>query len=410
MSGAGKLRIAYARIAQETNCLSPVETTLEDFRRQHYFERDALARACAPDGTEAPGFIRSAELKGFLRAVARHGRGRVETVPLLSAWAVPSGPLSREAFEHLTGRLVELLRAAGPVDAVFLSLHGAMGARGTRDPDTAIVQAVRDVVGPDVPIAASFDLHANVTAARIASTTIMRAYHTNPHRDHTATGERAGNALLRTLLDGARPTTAWHSLPMILGGGNTVDLLSPMRAVFRRLRAIEADPRVLTASVFMCHPWNDDPALGWSVQVTTDGDPALAASLADELAERCWAVRHQQPPRFSDAAEAIASARAARLARRLGVVCFSDASDVVSAGAPGENTRLLAALLRDARDMVSYVPLRDPVAVRELWQRRVGDRVTVSVGGRLDPAHGDALEITGTVLTLKTLPGFERMV
>jgi microcystin degradation protein MlrC len=402
-------RIAYGRIAQETNCFSPVATTLDDFRKQHYFEGDALANACARGGVEAPGFLKRAELKGFLRAVEKHGRNAVDTIPLLSAWAVPGGPLDRETFDTLVARLTARLREAAPVDGVFLSLHGAMGVAGVRDPDTAIIRAVRDVVGLDVPIAATFDLHANFTAERIAATDIARAYHTNPHRDHAATGERTGRALLRAVLEGARPVTAWHSLPILLGGGSTVDILAPMRAIFRRLDEIERDPRVLTASVLMCHPWNDDPALGWSVQVTTDGDSALAQRLADELAERCWSVREEQPPAFSDAAHAIAEARRARLARRLGVVVFADASDVVSAGATGENTRLLEALLRDARELVSYVPIRDAVAIRTLWQHAVGDRVALSVGGRLDPARNRPLAISGVVRRLVTLPGFERV-
>ena len=402
-------RIAYARIAQETNCFSPVATTLDDFRKQHYFEGEALARACAADGEEAPGFLRKAELKGFLRAVEKHGRGEIETIPLLSAWAVPGGPLDEATLATLIERLTTRLRDAGKVDGVFLALHGAMGAIGTRDPDTAIVRAVREVVGPDVPIASTFDLHANFTAERMRLTTLPRAYHTNPHRDHARSGERAGRALIRTVLDGARPVTAWHSLPILLGGGNTIDLLAPMRAIFRRLAAIERDPRVLTASVLMCHPWNDDPALGWSVQVTTDGEPELAQRLADELAERCWEVRDQQPPRFPDASEAIAAARSAKLARKLGVVCFADASDVVSAGATGENTRLLDSLLRDAPDLRSYVPIRDATAVGDLWSRTVGDRVTISVGGKLDPSRNAPLEVSGTLERLVTLPGFERI-
>src|SRR5262245_27674205 len=130
-------RIAYGRIAQETNCFSPVPTTLDDFRKQLYFEGDALAKSCARDGVEAPGFLKKAELKGFLRAIEKHGRGEVETVPLLSAWAVPGGPLDRETFDTLVNRLTTRLRDAGPVDGVFLALHGAMGAHGVRDPDTA---------------------------------------------------------------------------------------------------------------------------------------------------------------------------------------------------------------------------------------------------------------------------------
>jgi hypothetical protein len=128
------LRIAYGRIAQETNALSPVPTEIADFRRTHWFEGVELHRRTGPMAMEAPGFLRQAELSGFRTAVSRHGEGRVETVPLLSAWAIPGGPLSVECFETLRDRLLAHLELAWPVDAVFLSMHGAMGAVGRADP------------------------------------------------------------------------------------------------------------------------------------------------------------------------------------------------------------------------------------------------------------------------------------
>jgi microcystin degradation protein MlrC len=403
------LRVAYARIAQETNALSPVDTTLADFQRTHLIEGEALQRGCAPGGDEAPGFLRDAELSGFVRA-ARAAEGvTVEPVPLFSAWAVPGGPLSRETYDTLAARLAEGIRGAGDLDGLYLCLHGAMGVRGLRDPESALLRVAREALG-DRPIAISHDLHANVTKARVDGCAVMTSYLTNPHRDHAATGRRAGAILLRSLAGAVRPTTAWRSLPMLLGGGTTVDLLPPMLPIFLRARAMMRDRRVLNASIYMCHLWNDDPDLGWSTVVTTDGDARRADELADELAERCWAVRHAMPPRFPAAAEAIAQARAATVARRLGVVMMSDASDVVAAGATGENTRLLAALLDDGKDLLSYVPLRDPAAVAGLWDTPVGERVTVRVGGKLDPARNEGLTVTGTVLRAQRMAGFDRLV
>jgi microcystin degradation protein MlrC len=404
-----RIRIAFARVAQETNALSPVPTTLDDFRRTHLVEGEALLRGCTRGGDEAPGFLRDAELSGFV-AAAREAEGvTVEPVPLFSAWAVPSGPLTRETFDALTARIVEGLRAAGDLDGLFLCLHGAMGVTGVRDPESALLRAAREAL-PGRPVAVTHDLHANVTRARIEACEVLAGYLTNPHRDHFATGRRAGAALVRAVAGTARPTTAWRSLPMLLGGGTTVDLLPPMLPIFLRLRGALRDRRVLSANVYMCHPWNDDPDLGWSTVVTTDGEPRLAEDLADELAERCWEVRKVPPPRFPEASEAIAAARAARLARRLGVVCMSDVSDVVAAGGTGENTRLLAALLAEGSDLVSYVPLRDPAAVAALWDTPVGERVSVRVGGKLDPARNEALAVRGTVLRAQRMAGFERMV
>lgn len=404
-----KLRIAFARIAQETNALSPVETTLDDFKRTHFIEGDALLRACLPGGHEAPGFVKAAELAGFVKAAREARNAVVEPVPLFSAWAVPGGPLSRATFDDLRERLADGLRRAGDLDGVFLCLHGAMGVTGVRDPESALLQTAREASGGK-PIAVTHDLHACITRARMDASEVLVGYRTNPHRDFVETGRRSGAILIQSLTGEARPVTAWRSLPMLLGGGPTVDLLPPMLPIFLRLRTMLRDRRVLNANVYMCHMWNDDPDLGWSTVVTTNGERQLAEDLADELAERCWAVRDIPPPRFPSASEAIAAARDAKLARRLGVVCLSDASDVVSAGATGENTRLLAALLAEGKGLLSYVPLRDPEVVSDLWGTPIGERVTVRVGGKLDPARNEALEVTGTVQRAQRMPGFERMI
>lgn len=404
-----KLRIAFARVAQETNALSPVETTLEDFRRTHFVEGEALLQSCLPGGDEAPGFTKRAELRGFVDAAREAEGAEVTPIPLFSAWAVPGGPLSRATYDDLVTRLVDGIRRAGDLDGVYLSLHGAMGVTGVRDPESALIRAAREASGGK-PVAVTHDLHANITQARIDAADVLIGYRTNPHRDHVSAGRRAGAILIGELTGALRPKTAWRSLPMLTGGGTTVDLLPPMLPIFLRQRMMLRDARVLNANVYMCHLWNDDPDLGWSTVVTTNDEPRLAEDLAGELAERCWAVRDIPPPRFSSASEAIAEARGARLARRLGVVCLSDASDVVAAGGTGENTRLLAALLDEGRGLLSYVPLRDPAVVADLWGTPVGERVTVSVGGKLDPARNEALSVTGTVLRAQRMPGFERMI
>ncbi|MEZ4302011.1 MAG: M81 family metallopeptidase [Polyangiaceae bacterium] len=401
-------RIAFARINQETNALSPVPTTFEDFRSTHLLEGAELAMAVGPKGEEVPQMFRRAELAGFMDAARAH-RTNVEPIPLLSAWAVASGPLTRPTFDTLVDKLTTGLKKAGRVDAVYLALHGAMGVTGVRDPEKEILKAAREVVG-NVPIVATYDLHTNQTRERIEASDSLQSYQTNPHRDHARVGRRAGEMLVGMLEKRLRPTLGWRTLPMILGGGVTIDFLPPMLPVFLRMKWMERDPRVLGTSVNMCHPWNDHPSLGWSTTVVTNNDPSLADRLADELAELCWSRRHQLPPRMKSPSEAVAAARGATLARKLGAVMMADLSDVVTAGAPGENTALLKTLLEEGDGMISYVPLRDPAAVAEIWGRPEGSEVEVSVGGKLDPKRGQALTVRGKIQRKGQFHGFERMV
>lgn len=401
-------RIAYGRVAQETNALSPVRTTLADFRAMHYLEGDALARAVSRSGEEAKGFLKKAEIRGFVDRARR--LGVKELVPTLSAWAVPSGPLERACFASLRDELCRRLRGAGKLDGLFLSLHGAMGTIGSDDPESDLLESVRGVVGA-IPIVCTLDLHANLSPRRVALTTSLVGYHTNPHRDHVKCGARAADVLVRAARGEVRPTTAWRSLPMVLGGGTTIDLLPPMRAIYARCAALpKKDRRVLDASVFMVHPWLDTPEVGWSVHVTTNGEPSLASDLADELAEACWAVRHQQPPTFSSAHDAVEEAVAARWARRTGNVVMSDASDVVSAGSTGDATRLLATLIDEGTGLTSYVSVQDPESARALFAQRVGERVERTVGGTRDPGRHAPLPVRGTIGSKREDPGFGKRV
>lgn len=401
-----KLRVGFARINQETNALSPMTTEFADFEKTHYLEGSALLAACSKGGYEAKGFVGRAELAGFIDAVQKDGD--VEPVPLFSAWTVPGAPLSKECFDTLQNRLRSQLLAAGPLDAFYLCLHGAMGVRGVSDPDTELTRVVREVMG-DKPVMVSHDLHANVTQARIELCNTLLAYRTNPHRDHVKIGRRSGELAFAHARGEIRPVTAWRSLPVILGGGNTLDFAPPLLSIFWRMSQMERDKKVLNTSLFTVHPWNNHPDLGWSVNVCTDNDPSLADKLADELAERAWAVRHQQPPHFPSASEAVKMARDATLARKLGVVVFADGSDVVTAGGSGENTDLLKVLLEEGSDLVSYVPIRDPEVVRALWNHDVGREVEVTLGGKLAPEWGNSLTVRGRVERLQNVMGLERV-
>ncbi len=139
-------------------------------------------------------------------------------------------------------------------------------------------------------IGASFDLHANLSPSIVEPLTVLTAYRTNPHRDLFQAGFRAGNRLIRALRGHVQPTHAWRKLPMLLGGGMTIDFFAPMRGLFRYMRRLERQDGVLTAHLFMVHPFNDAKDLGWAVHVTTDGDQARADEIAHDLAERAFSL------------------------------------------------------------------------------------------------------------------------
>lgn len=377
--GGRPLRIGYGRIFHEANAYSPLKTTREDFERMHALEGEALAEAASLGGRELADFMPHAELTGFVQAARL--AGDVETVPLASFLAVPNGPLTRACFEELLGALLRRIAAAGSLDGVYLALHGSMRVDGLDEaPEAVILGRVREALGPGPRLAVSYDLHGNLSAGMIDPADVLVAYRTNPHWDLAPTGFRAGNRLIRVLRGQLRPVHAWRKLPMVLGGGMTIDFLAPMRELFRWMKRLERDPRVISASLFMVHPYTGAEDLGWAVHVSTDGEPALAARLADELADRAWRKRLVPPPEMRTVDQALDEARASPW-RRLGPITLVDVDDIVGAGAPGGNTRIVAALARDDRGLKAFVPVHDPALVAELWPRADGERAAVVLRG-----------------------------
>ena len=375
----------------------------DDFRRHHLLVGEEIRTACRR-GQEVAGYIPRAELAGAIDAAGPD----VEIVPTVSAWTLPGGPLSHQAFAALRRMLLDGL-GAGPFDGVLIVLHGAMVVDGVDDPDLVLLADARAALRPGGALVVCLDSHARLTEARVAAADAIVAFRTNPHRDHARTGAEGMRLLLR-LLGGLRPATAWRSLPMIFGGGTTIDVAPAMWPVRQALAHARRTPGVVTANLFMCHPWSDSPDLGWATHVVTDDDPALAARVAEELAKAAWSVRGHMPPAPKDAPDAIATVRRRWWLRKLGVACLVDTSDVVGAGSTGDHTGLLRALLEHAQDLRSYVPLRDPSAVESLWDRPLGDTVEIEVGGYLTGAFAPPLWVRGTLTTRRDTEAFGRIV
>jgi microcystin degradation protein MlrC len=387
------MRIGIARINSETNAFSPEATRLDDFERFHLLDEAGVAKATGRFRAELPGLALNAELSGARRAIEGAG---AEAVPLMSAWALPSGPLTEATERALIDRLLDAIDRAGPLDGLYLALHGAMRSEAGGEPEERILGAVK-AAHPSLKVAVSYDLHGQMTAPKVELPDVVTAYRTNPHRDLRRVGERSAELLVRTLRGEIHPTVAWRTLPLVFGGGSTLDFLRPMRKVFRLLKKMEKDPRVLYASAFTVHVWSDSKDLGWSAVVLTDGDQALGERLAEEVADALWSVRDVAGPELHEPAEAFTVAERATFARKTGAVFFSDTGDTVGAGALGESTHVLAEALKHPR-LTTYVPIRDAAVVEELFERPTGADVSVSVGGKLAPEVHAPLPLTGRLI------------
>ena len=390
------MRIAIGSLAQESNSFSPVPGSWDHFGPREILRSAALLTERA--GTDT-------ELGGALAVAAEQS---VEMVPLLSAVASASaGPLQQAVFESLRDELVQRLRAAGDVDGLLLVLHGGLVAEGYPDASGEILRASSAVLGAR-PIAATFDLHANVTTSMVAHATVLCGYHTFPHIDMPATGRRAMTLLLATLAGRARPVTALRRLPMLLPAENGRTTEGPYAAVMDQVTALTQQPGVLDASACSVQPWLDVPDVGCSVLVIADGDAALAEREADRLADLFWSRRAEFAVTQAPTDQAIARALASD--RRPWVL--ADSADAPSSGAPGDSSVVLAALLAAQPDQPCLVNVVDAPAVAALIAAGVGATVTLPLGGSLAPDFYSPVTVTGVVRLISdgdfthTGPGF----
>ena len=384
-------RVALIELHQETNSFSCVPTQLRNFESVALYYDEEVHKG---------GDKHRLQVDGFRKAIKRFGKGRVTFVPIISAWSHSGGKIKREVFDHFKSHILSRLKG-NRLDGLYFSVHGAMGVEGMHDPEGELLAEIRELTGRKMPIGVSCDLHANITRKLVEHATFINAYRTNPHRDHNRVGFKGGELLIKTIFGEIKPTMAFKKLPLLKGGGITIDFVAPMRKIFRSMNKMERNPKVLSVSNFMVHIWIDAPEVGWSCAVVTDNDPALAQQLCEELCELNWAVKDHPHPRPHTPEEAIKKIKKANWRRLFGTAVISDLSDLVGAGAPGESTHILQALMKRGKELRAYVPLCDEEAVQKLHSSQLHQKVALEVGGRLDKVYNKKRSFAGKLIFLE---------
>lgn len=378
------MRIALGQLWQETNTFNPLATTRADFEQFGVLRGQAMIEQMA-DTNELGAFIQS------LRAWPE----QPELVGLVRLPAWPSGTATAETFSWLRDEFVSSLQAQLPVDAVLLALHGAMVADGAPDVEGEVLAAVRELVGPDVPIVATLDLHANVTRKMTSMADALVLFHTAPHIDVFETGLRGARVLRRILIDGAKPVTALEKIPMVVPAerANTQEPSSVSFRFREHLQALERDPRVLAAGLATVQPWLDIPELGTSVVIVTDGEREFAEGQCREFAKAVWRRRRDYLPELVDVEAAVR--RAHECAE--GLVVLSDSADATTSGAPGDSTWVLKELLKYDWPAPALAPMVSPEGVAAAVQAGVGAELSISLGGVRDCRFSQPLPVTARV-------------
>ncbi|MEZ4521522.1 MAG: M81 family metallopeptidase [Thermomicrobiales bacterium] len=360
------MRIAIGQISHETNRMFGPPTPITEFQRQGWGVGDEILR----DHTG---------VRDYLGGMIASGTDNdVEIVPTFAAQAHPSGTIERAAFDTMLGNLLDGLKNAGEFDAVCLSLHGAGSADGVDDIEGTILAAVRDQIGPDMPLIATLDLHCHATNLMVESATALLTVHEYPHIDSYERGYEAVELAVKTFRGEVSPVMALTILPMIMPGTTTFH--GPAKEINEL--CWEWEKRGLLDITFIHgYPHTDIPIMSTSVIAVADGDPDLARQAATDVAGRIWEMREQFRSNLPEPAEAIEQA----LAIEGGPVVIAEVSDNPGSGAPGDSTHLLRALLEAGVTDAAFGFIYDPETAAQAHQAGPGATIDVSIGGKTDP-------------------------
>ena len=378
-------KVAVLKYMQETCTFCPGgDTQIADRSRRVPF-------VAGEDLIKSGGFV-----GGFVHAAAQFDDMKV--VGLDSPDDVFGGSSrsweSKESFEHFMKIILDDLRSQMPVQGVYLSLHGAMAVRDVPRPEAEIAKRVRAVVGPDVPIAGSFDLHGNEDKQFLEWANAAFVTKRYPHYDAFHQGSRSATFLYRSMKGLYQSTTATRKPPIITATVLQWTGQSPSMMIMERARRWEARKKDAYVSVFYGFPWSDVPDVGTTVHVMTNNDAELAEAIADDMADYIWRVREDfAGGTFPMPDEAVTQTVTAIKNGAVPVV-LGDYSD-----RPGDATWILKELIAKDVSRVMYAALRDEKALAALKaaDAQPGDDFDREVGGFTGDQAGTPVRIIGKV-------------
>jgi microcystin degradation protein MlrC len=371
------MRVFLGGIVTETNTFSPIPTGASEWEVVRSLD-DA-----------APG--------SALLAVRDEAAARGDELFFgLSAFAMPAGIAVRKAYDDLLDELLAGVRAAMPLDAVILPLHGAMVADGEDDAEGDVIERVRAIVGADAVIGVHIDLHCHLSERMLEHADAIVIYKEYPHTDMAERARELYRIVADTVAGKVQPTMAMVDCHMM---GIYPTTAEPMRSFVDALISAEDEPGVLSLSLGHGFPWGDVPDSGARMLAITDGDAAAAQRMARAWARRFYDLRHTAGVRPLALDAALDRALEVR-GRVDGPVVVADQADNAGGGAPADSTFVLRRLLERSVEGAAVALVWDPIVHHLARSAGAGARLQVRLGGKMGPTSGDPLDLDVTVVQL----------
>jgi microcystin degradation protein MlrC len=378
------MRFIICGIGHETHTFSSIPADRDLFEKFDLSIGEEIIQKYRGTMTEVGGYLDYCE------------QTEIDVIPTLTAFAMPSGKVTTAALEEFLAAILKMIQDAEPVDGVLVRLHGAMVSEDQDDAEGYILKQIREVVGENVPVIATFDLHANLTRAMAKYADILVGYDTYPHIDLYERGFEAAELAHKIAIGRSIPTMALKKLPYWPVTQKQVTSRPPMSEIYTKAFELEAMDEVLVVSVATGFPWADIKEMGFGVAVTTDNDEPLAEHLAAEFAEFFWERREDFLYEPTPVDEAVIKA----INAPEGPIVLADISDNPGGGTPCDGTVLLKSLLDHHALNAAVAIITDPEAVSTAIESGIGTEVTLQIGGKIDNLHGPTLTLIGKVKSI----------
>ena len=373
-------RILIAGCAQEVSTFNPVLSTYEDFNVS--FGDEIIEKSEGKNSAVAGA------------AEVFRADGDIEIVASYQAGATSAGPLDRASWERISREFLDGLKPfTGEIAGAFFSLHGSMSAENELDPEGYLLEESRKILGEEIPIVFSQDIHGVVTEKMLKHADGVAVYHTYPHVDFADTGARAARQLLQQINDGVKPVTVRVVIPALVRGEQLITETGLFGKQVAYLKSMHDDPRILNAGFQIGNPFTDVPELCSQVLVVTDNDEVFGREVAEKVAAEFWDNRHEMHADLLPLEESVAKA-----AKMKGPVMFTDAADAPSSGASGDSNAIVAEMIRQNYTRTVLAPIVDATAVVRAVEKGPGGKITVKLGGNLDKRF-TPIEVRATVIS-----------
>ncbi len=388
-------RLFTAMVATETHTFSPLPAGFKLYEECYMVRGGQHGNPPSVFGVPLVIFRDRAKAKGW------------EVVESLACFAQPANKTLKHVYEAFRDEVLADLKKAMPVDVVLLNLHGAMVAEGYDDCEGDLLQSIRKIVGPKVPIGAELDLHCHLTDEMLGAATALVIYKEYPHTDIAERAEELFKVIADTVDGKVKPVMSLFDCRTIGLYPTTVE---PMATFVKKMQSLEGKDGVISVSLGHGFPWADVREVGTKMLIVTDDRKEHGDKLAEQLGREVYAMRKEIEPPWLDLEPAIDRSlnisagkekdSSLGIAGGNGPVVIADIGDNAGGGAPSDSTFILRSILKRGLTSAAVGCFWDPGAVALAEDVGVGGKLELRIGGKIGPVSGDPIDVKVTVTAL----------